>query len=141
MSAKLKIILTVETHFCASHRLFNPALSQEENLEIYGICARDNGHGHNWVLQVSITGDVPEETGMILDMKKLKDLITLEIIDKVDHYHLNHDVEFLKGVNPTAENVGRVFWRILEEKIQGAELYEIKLYETPKNMVAIRRDD
>jgi len=102
------------------------------------LCSNPNGHGHNYVLEVTVRGDVHPETGMVLDLKTLKKLVTDEIIDKVDHKNLNVDVPFLEGVIPTAENLAIHFWEVLKPKLQEAELHELKLYESPRNFVIYR---
>ncbi len=132
------VYLTRKEHFCASHRLFNPKFSDERNLEIYGKCAYPNGHGHNYELEVTLVGDPEKDTGMIMDLKKLAELIDAEILAKVDHKHLNFDVDFLKGVIPTAENIAMVFWNIICPKIAAGRLYSIKVYETPNNFAEYR---
>jgi len=104
------IYITRRLEFCAGHRLFNPAFSDEKNADTFGLCNNLNGHGHNYVLEVTIKGEVDPETGMVLDLKSLKKLINEEIVDKVDHKNLNVDVEFLKNVIPTAENLAIHFW-------------------------------
>ena len=132
------VYLTRREHFCASHRLFNPKFSEKENLEIYGKCAYPNGHGHNYEIEVTVAGEPDPDTGMILDLKKLSDIIEAEILDKVDHKHLNFDVDFLKGIIPTAENLAKVFWTILCRKIHTGTMYSIKVYETPNNFAEYR---
>ncbi len=132
------VYLTRKEHFCASHRLFNPKFSDEKNLEIYGKCAFKNGHGHNYEIEVTVAGEPDPETGMILDLKKLSDIIEAEILLKVDHKHLNFDVDFLTGIIPTAENLAEVFWDILEPKITSGRLYSIKVFETPNNFAEYR---
>jgi 6-pyruvoyltetrahydropterin/6-carboxytetrahydropterin synthase len=132
------IYLTRREHFCSSHRLFNPKFSDQENLDTYGKCAWPNGHGHNYELEVTVAGVPDPGTGMILDLKKLADIIEAEIVDKVDHRHLNHDVEFLRGVIPTAENLATVFWGILEPKIAPGRLHAVRVYETPNNFAEYR---
>ena len=127
------VYLTRKEHFCASHRLFNPKYSEEKNLEVYGKCAYPNGHGHNYEIEVTVSGEPEKDTGMILDLKKLSDIIEAEILTKVDHRHLNFDVDFLNGIIPTAENLAIVFWRILCPKITSGKLFSIKVYETPGN--------
>ncbi len=129
------IYLTRKTEFCASHRLFNPTFSPEKNQKVFGLCNNPNGHGHNYVLEVTVKGEVEEETGMVLDLKTLKKLITQEIIDKVDHKNLNVDVKFLEGIIPTAENIAIKFWEILEPKIEKGQLHEVKLFESERNFV------
>ncbi|MBI3195723.1 MAG: 6-carboxytetrahydropterin synthase [Ignavibacteriae bacterium] len=132
------VYLTRKEYFCASHRLFNPKFSDEKNLQIYGKCAYANGHGHNYELEVTVVGEPVDETGMILDLKILSDIIKKEITDKVDHRHLNIDVDFLQGIIPTAENIAIVFWNILAPKIPVGKLYSLKVYETPNNFAEYR---
>ncbi|MGP0565123.1 MULTISPECIES: 6-carboxytetrahydropterin synthase [unclassified Nitrospina] len=132
------IYITRKVEFCASHRLFNPTFSDEKNAQVFGLCNNPNGHGHNYTMEVTVKGDVDPETGMVLDLKFLKKLVTEEIIDKVDHKNLNMDVEFLQGVIPTAENLAIKFWEALEPKIGGGLLHQIKLYESPRNFVTYR---
>ncbi len=132
------VYLTRKEYFCASHRLFNPKFSDEKNLQIYGKCAYANGHGHNYELEVTVVGEPVPETGMILDLKILSDIIKKEITDKVDHRHLNIDVDFLQGIIPTAENIAVVFWNILAPKIPVGKLYSLKVYETPNNYAEYR---
>src|SRR5262245_6506509 len=98
------VSITRRVEFCASHRLFNPKFSDEKNDALYGRCNNPNGHGHNYVLEVTVAGEVDPETGMVMDLKELKKVLDREIIDRVDHKNLNMDVDFLKGVIPTAEN-------------------------------------
>ena len=132
------IYITRRLEFCASHRLFNPAFSDEKNADTFGLCNNLNGHGHNYVLEVTIKGEVDPETGMVLDLKSLKKLINEEIVDKVDHKNLNVDVEFLKNVIPTAENLAIHFWDIIEPKIENGTLHESKLFESERNFVIYR---
>ena len=129
------IYITRRLEFCASHRLFNPDFSDEKNESTFGLCNNPNGHGHNYVLEVTVKGEVDPETGMVLDLKALKKLINEEIINKVDHKNLNVDVDFLKGVIPTAENIAIHIWNILESKIESGELHEVKLFESERNYV------
>jgi len=132
------IYITRKVEFCASHRLYNPTFSDEKNAEVFGLCNNPNGHGHNYVMEVTVKGDVAQETGMVLDLKYLKKLVTDEIIDKVDHKNLNVDVNFLYGIIPTAENLAITFWDVLEAKLGEGLLHEIKLYESPRNFVTYR---
>ena len=129
------IYITRRREFCASHRLFNPDFTDEKNESTFGLCNNPNGHGHNYVLEVTVKGEVDPETGMVLDLKALKKLINEEIINKVDHKNLNVDVDFLKGVIPTAENIAIHIWNILESKIESGELHEVKLFESERNFV------
>ena len=132
------IFITRKHEFCASHRLFNPTFSDEKNESTFGLCNNPNGHGHNYVLEVTLSGEVSDDTGMVFDLKELKKLTHQEIIDKVDHKNLNVDVDFLKDIIPTAENLAIKFWEILEPKVTKGQLYEIKLYESARNYVVYK---
>lgn len=132
------VYLTRKEHFSASHRLHNPDWSDEKNREVYGKCNNPNGHGHNYEMEVTVVGYPPKETGMVIDLKKLSKIINEEIIDKVDHKHMNFDVDFLHGLIPTTESMAIVFWQILANNIQGGKLYAIKLYESDNNFVEYR---
>ncbi|MAT57180.1 MAG: 6-pyruvoyl tetrahydrobiopterin synthase [Ignavibacteriae bacterium] len=121
--------------FSSAHRLHNEELSDEENFEIFGKCNSANGHGHNYVLEVVVAGNIDSKTGYVIDLKQLKNIIKDNIIKKVDHKNLNYDVDFLEGINPTTENVIVAFWKELENKIPNGKLYSLKLYETENNYV------
>jgi len=126
-------------HFNAAHKLNNPIWSKEKNQEVYGPCANENWHGHNFELIVTVKGEPNPETGFVVDMKKLGDLVRKEVIDKVDHKNLNLDVPFMEGKLASCENLIIEFWKILEPAIKemtySGGLYRLKLYETPKNFV------
>ncbi len=132
------IYITRKLEFCASHRLYNPEYSDEKNAQVFGLCNNPNGHGHNYVMEVTIRGEVHPETGMVLDLKALKKLVNEEIILKVDHKNLNVDVPFLKNIIPTAENLAIQFWEVLESRLESGQLHEIKLYESERNFVIYR---
>lgn len=134
----MKVYLTKRMHFNAAHRLHTDELGEEENQKIYGACNNPRGHGHNYDLEITVIGTPDPVTGMIMDLDQLKKIVHEEIIDKVDHKHLNYDVPFLRDVVPTAENLAVAFWCQLDGKLPGADLYEIKLYETPRNIVVYR---
>jgi 6-pyruvoyltetrahydropterin/6-carboxytetrahydropterin synthase len=136
-----KMYITRREVFSASHRLWNPDLSEEQNIELFDKCANPNGHGHNFILEVTVVGELRNESGYVLDLKKLKNIMREEIISKVDHKHLNYDVDFLKDKIPTAENIVRAFWRVLEMKISGAKLSAIRLHETENNIVEYRGEE
>ncbi len=121
--------------FSSAHRLHNEELSDEENFEIFGKCNSANGHGHNYILEVVVAGNIDSKTGYVIDLKQLKNIIKDNIIKKVDHKNLNYDVDFLEGINPTTENVIVAFWKELENKIPNGKLYSLKLYETENNYV------
>jgi 6-pyruvoyl-tetrahydropterin synthase len=130
--------ITHVQEFSASHRLHNPALSEAENRELYGICNNPNGHGHNYVVEVSVRGPVPDGTGMVMDLNRLSRLIVERLIEPVEHKHLNFDVPFLEGVIPTAENVAVAFWRELEPGLapfRGARLSRVRVRESRMNYV------
>lgn len=132
------VYVTRRAQFCASHRLYNPAWSDQKNAEVFGKCNNPNGHGHNYEIEVTVAGTPPAETGMVIDLKKLADIIDTELIERVDHKHMNLDVEFMKGRIPTAENMAMEFWKILEPKIPEGKLVCIRLYESTNNLVEYR---
>lgn len=136
----MNVFLTRKEHFCASHRLYNPAFSDEKNLQVYGKCAYPHGHGHNYEIEVTVVGQPEPETGMIIDLKKLGDIIDREILEKVDHRHLNFEIDFLRGTIPTAENLAVAFWKVLSGKVMGGRLYSVRVYETPNNYAEYRGD-
>jgi len=134
------IYLSRKEHFNAAHKLFNPSWSEEKNAEVFGPCANANWHGHNFDLIVTVKGSPDPETGFVMDLKKLSQLIRLEVIEKVDHKNLNIDVDFMKGKMASTENLAMEMWKILAPKIKeasgsNAALHSIKLYETPRNYV------
>ena len=132
------VYVTRKAHFSSSHRLYNPAWANEKNQKVFGKCNNPNGHGHNYDIEVTVAGDPPHETGMVIDLKKLADILEEEIVERVDHKHLNEDVDFLKGIIPTAENMAIAFWKILSPKITEGKLHSIKLYESYNNFVEYR---
>jgi len=134
------VYVTRRVTFSASHRLFNPRLSEEENEDLFDKCANKNGHGHNYVMEVTVAGQPKEHTGYVVDLKKLKEILNSEIVDKVDHKHLNEDVDFMKGIIPTAENLAKAFWKILQPKVPDGRLFSIRLRETENNVVEYRGD-
>ena len=126
-------------HFNAAHKLYNPTWSKEKNEEIYGPCANENWHGHNFDLIVTVKGKTDPETGFVVDLKKLSTLIRREVIDKVDHKNLNLDVPFMEGKLASCENLVKEFWKILYPSVNAlgkyASLHQLRLYETPRNFV------
>jgi len=124
--------------FSASHRLHNPKLSDAENAELFGKCNNKNGHGHNYTLEVMVAGEVEPKTGYVCDLKELKNVIIEHVIKKVDHKHLNDDTDFLKGINPTTENLAVGIWNQLVNVIPSGKLHSIKLYETENNYIEYR---
>lgn len=128
------IYVTRSATFSASHRLFNPTFSDERNSEIFDKCNNLLGHGHNYRLDVTVRGLPDVETGYVIDLKKLKTIMEAAIIDKVDHKHLNYDVNFLRGIIPTVENLCVLFWRELEQKLTDGSLHSVKLWESEQNV-------
>lgn len=124
-----------KAHFNAAHRLFKPEWSDEQNLAVFGKCSNPNYHGHNYELEVGVTGEIDPETGFVIDLKLLKDLISKEIEAPFDHKNLNLEVPEFKTLNPTVENIAAVIWRKLRAKLDASYHITIKLYETPRNFV------
>lgn len=124
-----------KTHFNAAHRLNNPAWSEEENARIFGKCNLPNYHGHNYELIVQVTGEVDPQTGYVVDLKWLNDLIERNVLEKFDHKNLNLDTEEFKHLNPSAENIAIVIYNILRGHLQSTFDLKIRLYETERNFV------
>ncbi|MGA8808793.1 MAG: 6-carboxytetrahydropterin synthase [Thermoanaerobaculia bacterium] len=135
------MIITARLTFSAAHRLNNPKYDADWNRRVYGKCDNPRGHGHNYVIHVSVKGTIDPETGMVIDLKLLKDVVRRRVIDRVDHTNLNEDVDFLQGVIPTAENLARAFWQQLAPAITEGTLHEVLLQETEKNSVVYRGED
>lgn len=131
----MKITVCRKEHFNAAHRLHNPAWSDEQNQEFFGLCNSPNFHGHNYELIVNLTGEVNEETGYVYDLKKLSNLVTAEVISRFDHKNLNLDTAEFRTLNPTAENIAIVIWNLLRPKIEPAFALSVTLYETERNFV------
>ena len=127
------VYLTRLEHFNAAHKLFNPAWSREQNEAVFGKCANENWHGHNYELYVTIKGEVDESTGFLFDVKKLSEIIKERVTEKLDHKNLNVDVDFMQGKMCSTENLVRAIWEQLEPALPGhIRLHCIKLYETPR---------
>jgi len=135
------VIVTARLTFSAAHRLHNPKYDAAWNRTTYDKCDNPGGHGHNYTIQVSVRGRIDPETGMVIDLKRLKDIVSERVVDLVDHRNLNEDVAFLRGIIPTAENLARVFWQQIAPAIDHGELHEIVLQETEKNSVSYRGED
>jgi 6-pyruvoyltetrahydropterin/6-carboxytetrahydropterin synthase len=123
------VYLTRKIEFSASHVYHNPALSAAENKRIFGKCNNPHGHGHNYRLEVTVAGEPDPVTGMVLDLKDLKELLEREVMQRMDHRHLNIEVPELAGQIPTCENIARVIWNLLDPKIAQGRLYKVRLYE------------
>lgn len=135
------MIVTARLTFSAAHRLHNPNRDDAWNRDIYGKCDNPKGHGHNYALEVSVKGAIDPQTGMVIDLKRLKNIMRDRVIDRVDHTNLNEDVDFLRGVVPTAENLARCFWQQLAPAIDEGKLHEIVLHETERNSVRYQGED
>jgi 6-pyruvoyl-tetrahydropterin synthase len=131
----MRISVFRKAHFNAAHRLFRPDWSDEKNEAVFGLCSNPHYHGHNYELEVKVTGEVDPETGYLIDLKWLKTLTKLHIEDKMDHKNLNLEVEEFKSLNPTAENICYVIWNTLREQLDSKYDLTIRLYETPRNYV------
>lgn len=129
------VFVTRKLHFNAAHRLFNPSFSNEKNDEIFGKCNNANGHGHNYEIEVTVSGHIDPETGYVIDLKVLKEIVDRLIVEECDHRHLNFDVPWLQGINPTAENLVVAFWNRLAGSFNQGKLHVIRLYETERNYV------
>lgn len=125
------IYLTRKIEFSASHFYHNAELSPEENRRIFGKCNNPHGHGHNYVLEVTVAGTPDETTGMVLDLKELKEILQREVMERLDHRHLNYEVPELAGKIPTTENLAATIWKYLEPKIEKGKLHRVRLYESP----------
>ncbi len=132
------IFLTRRATFSAAHRLHSAALSEAENRELFGKCNNPHGHGHNYVLEVTVHGPIDPNTGMVLNLTDLKKAMDEAIIQPMDHKHLNFDVPIFREINPTAENMAVVFWKLLEQHLSKGLLYEVKLQETENNIAIYR---
>jgi 6-pyruvoyltetrahydropterin/6-carboxytetrahydropterin synthase len=131
----MKVKVSRKEHFNAAHRLYNSSWSDEKNNQVFGKCNNPNYHGHNYEVIVSLTGEPDPETGYVFDMKVLSDLIKQHVLVKFDHKNLNLDTEYFTSLNPTAENIALVIWRILRQRIDPKFELKITLYETERNFV------
>ena len=131
----MKVTVSRKAHFNAAHRLYRKDWSDEKNNDVFGKCNNPNFHGHNYELIVSVTGEIDQETGYVIDIKVLKDIIKAEIEDAFDHKNLNLEVPEFEQLNPTAENIAVVIYNKLKLKLDQDLDLEITLYETPRNFV------
>ena len=130
-----RCVVTRRVHFNAAHRLFNPRFSARENERIFGVCSNPNFHGHNYDLEVSVEGEIDPATGYVLDIQRLKELVTEHLVRHLDHKNLNLDVPWFADLNPTAENIAVICWRVLEPALKPTALKQIRLWETDRNYV------
>ncbi|NEV93595.1 6-carboxytetrahydropterin synthase [Psychroflexus sp. YR1-1] len=136
----MKVTVHRKAHFNAAHRLYRKDWSFEKNEEIFGKCNNPSYHGHNYELIASVTGEIDSETGYVMDVKLLKDLIKSEVEDAFDHKNLNEQVPEFENLNPTAENISVVIWNKLKPHLKEGQELEITLYETPRNFVTYKGD-
>jgi len=125
------IYLTRKAEFSAAHVYHNDKFSPEENRRIFGKCNNPHGHGHNYTLEVTVKGEIDPASGFVVDLKELKDIMNREVIDALDHRHLNKEVPEFKTAIPTTENLAIVIWNRLAGKLQNAKLHRVRVYETP----------
>jgi len=131
------VYLTRRERFSAAHRLFNPALSDEENERVFGPCSNPKWHGHNYILWVTVRGEVNPDTGYVVDLKKLSQIIREKVIIKLDHKNVNLEVDFMKDIYASTENMAIGIWKQLEPLVRelGVELHSVRLQETENNSV------
>lgn len=134
----MRVTVHRKAHFNAAHRLFRKDWDDARNLQVFGKCSNPNFHGHNYELIVSVTGSIDPDTGFVMDLKVLKDLIRTEVEDAFDHKNLNIEVAEFKDLNPTAENISVVIWNKLRKHIDLSHDLEVTLYETPRNFVTYK---
>ena len=131
-----RVKITKRVHFCAAHRLENPDWSEERNREVFGLCANPNWHGHNYNLEVTVEAELNPETGFVMDLVDLRDLVEREVLEDLDHKNLNLDVEWMRGVITSTENLVVGIWRRLETPMpEGVTLSRLVLWETDRNYV------
>jgi len=131
----MSITVYRKAHFNAAHRLFRKEWSDEKNLKVFGKCSNPNYHGHNYELEVGVTGDIHPETGFVIDLAVLKKMIKEEVEIPFDHKNLNVEVAAFKDLNPTVENIAMVIWNKLRNRLDTSYEISVKLYETPRNFV------
>lgn len=136
----MRIAIIRKGHFNAAHKLYIPTWSEEKNLEVFGKCANPHYHGHNYDLEVKVAGEVDPETGMLINLKDLKHIISEHVEDKFDHRNLNEEFEEFETLVPTAENLCYVIWQILREQIDDKFDLSVRLWETPRNSVVYPAD-
>lgn len=124
-----------KSHFNAAHRLYRPDWNDEKNNKVFGKCNNPNFHGHNYELEVGVTGEINQETGFLIDIEELKKVIKEEVEDYLDHKNLNLDIPEFKNLNPTMENIAVLIWNKLNYKLKDNYKISVKLYETPRNYV------
>lgn len=129
----MRVAIFRRAHFNAAHRLHNPNWSDEKNREVFGVCNNPNYHGHNYEMEVKVTGEVDPETGCVIDLKYLRDVIKEEIEDRFDHMNLNLDVAEFRNLMPSTENICYIIWQLLTAKLDKHLEVSVKLWESPRN--------
>jgi len=131
----MRISIFRKGHFNAAHRLYVPAWSDEKNFEVFGKCANPHYHGHNYEIEVKVTGEVDPETGILINLKDLKEILRSEVEDKLDHRNLNVEIPEFRNLVPTVEHICFVIWKILRSHLPDRYELKVRLYETPRNFV------
>ena len=131
----MKVTISRKAHFNAAHRLFNPNWDDEKNWEVFGKCSNPNFHGHNYEMIVSITGEINQETGFVMNLDDLKTIIFHQVEEYLDHKNLNLEIPEFQNLNPTVENISVVIWNRIREKLNSDLSLKITLFETPRNFV------
>ena len=131
----MKVRLVSGSHFSAAHRLHRDDWDEATNQRVFDKCNNPHGHGHTYQLEVTVEGEIDPETGYVMDFKDLKQSVHKNVVERLDRRHLNFDVDFLRGINPTAENIAVGIWRELRDKLKPARLVRVALNETEKNRV------
>ncbi len=124
------IRVTRRIEFSAAHFYRNPKFSEEENRRVFGKCSNPHGHGHNYVVEVTVAGEPDPETGMVVDLRELKEILQAEVTDRMDHRHLNYEVPELAGQIPTCENIAAAIWRLLEPRVRQGRLERVRVHES-----------
>ena len=127
------VYVTRKVRFNAAHRLHNPEESDDWNRETFGVCNNPNWHGHNYVLEVTVAGEPDPQTGFVIDLADLKQIMNERVVDKVDHRNLNLDVDFMQGIMPSTENFAIAVWKELEDALPAGRLHKVRLEETDNN--------
>ena len=134
------VYVTVRQNFNAGHRLHNPKLSDDDNRKLYGKCNNPSGHGHNYVLEVTLKGDVDPEVGAFVNADEVRKWLWRDVLEEIDHHNLNSDVGFMRGIIPTSENLARVLFEQLRTGEFGQYLDEVRVYESDNNSAAFRAE-
>jgi 6-pyruvoyltetrahydropterin/6-carboxytetrahydropterin synthase len=136
----MQVYVTRKVHFNAAHKLYNPSWTKERNQEVFGACSNENWHGHNYVLEVTVLGSINPDTGYVIDLKYLKEILDEKVLNLVDHKNLNLDVPFMQGKLTSSENFALAIWQQIEAEISNShrKLYSVKLFETERNFVEYR---